>query len=244
MTFFSARVMEARILFGEQVFLLACPKDAVPSPGQYTLAVDEHSVLGIPLFNAGGWEDGFIAIPSRLRNWAPGSKLLLYGPQGQGFMVPEKGSHLVLITLGGSFCCLWPLASAWLKAGRLATLFSDTAFSDLPPALEVSPLTDLKDTLGWADFIAAVLPADRVGDLLGLIGDPGGGFQVLQGQVLVLIAMPCARLAECGICAVPLRLPKRGGRTIRTQRTWKLACTDGPVFELRAVLAGAERRIA
>jgi hypothetical protein len=37
--------------------------------------------------------------------------------------------------------------------------------------------------------------------------------------------MPCAGLADCGVCAVELR------------RGWKLACKDGPVFDLRDILA-------
>jgi NAD(P)H-flavin reductase len=40
---------------------------------------------------------------------------------------------------------------------------------------------------------------------------------------LILAPMPCAGLAECGACAVPAR------------SGWKLACLDGPVFDLRAL---------
>ena len=36
--------------------------------------------------------------------------------------------------------------------------------------------------------------------------------------------MPCGGAAECGICAVPFG------------RGWKLACKDGPVFELNPLL--------
>jgi NAD(P)H-flavin reductase len=37
---------------------------------------------------------------------------------------------------------------------------------------------------------------------------------------LVVAPMPCGGLAECGVCAVT------------TRRGWKLACKDGPVFDL------------
>jgi NAD(P)H-flavin reductase len=35
-----------------------------------------------------------------------------------------------------------------------------------------------------------------------------------------MAAMPCSGLADCGVCAVPAR------------RGYKLACKDGPVFDL------------
>lgn len=163
MPLFPARIEETRLLFGEWTYRIACSNKAVPTPGRFVLAVDGESVLGTPVFGAGEWEDGFIAISSRPGKWVPGTKLLLYSPRGRGFSMPEKGNHLALISLGGSFCFLWPLVSAWLQAGKLATLFSETIYPDLPAELEAAPLTDLAGLLGWADFIAAALPADRFG---------------------------------------------------------------------------------
>jgi dihydroorotate dehydrogenase electron transfer subunit len=40
-------------------------------------------------------------------------------------------------------------------------------------------------------------------------------------QVLVTSPMPCGGIAECGVCALPLR--KKG---------YVLTCKDGPVFNL------------
>jgi Leu/Phe-tRNA-protein transferase len=40
------------------------------------------------------------------------------------------------------------------------------------------------------------------------------------GQALIHTAMPCAGIAECGACAV------------RTRKSWRLACKDGPVFDI------------
>jgi hypothetical protein len=37
--------------------------------------------------------------------------------------------------------------------------------------------------------------------------------------------MPCAGLAACGVCAV------------QTRRGWKLACVDGPVFDLKEIMS-------
>jgi hypothetical protein len=46
----------------------------------------------------------------------------------------------------------------------------------------------------------------------------------LETQVLIRAPMPCGALAECGVCAVVLR------------HEWKMACRDGPVFNLKDLL--------
>lgn len=223
-------------MFGKQVFLISCSKLAIPAAGRYTLAVDERTSLGIPLFNAGEWESGFIAAPFRTCDWVPGTELLLYGPLGRGFSMPEHGERLAVISLGEAFCFLLPLVSAWLKAGKLATLFSESRYPDLPADLEAAPLTDLPGILNWADSIVAALPADRQGDLARLASDPEIGLYFLSGQVLVLTAMPCAGFGECGVCALPLRRSKKGTLSNQSGHTWALACVDGPVFDLAAIM--------
>ena len=45
-----------------------------------------------------------------------------------------------------------------------------------------------------------------------------------EAQVLVLVPMPCGGMGECGVCAVKI------------QRGWKLACKDGPVFDLEDLI--------
>jgi hypothetical protein len=44
-----------------------------------------------------------------------------------------------------------------------------------------------------------------------------------EAQVLIRTSMPCGGIAECGVCAVPLK------------SKWKMACKDGPVFEWQAL---------
>lgn len=231
-----ARVIETRLLFGQQAFVIACPKSAAPSPGQFTLAADEDSILGMPLFNAGEWKEGFIAVSSHPGKWEPGAKLLLYGPQGRSFTLPGTGTHLALVSMGGSICFLWPLVTGWLAAGRLATLFSDTSFPELPTDLEVYPLNDLFQALDWADFIAGIIPAERLRDFSELMSAFQGGLLRCPGQVLVLTGMPCAGLGECGVCSVVIQRLSRAGRTSPGGHTWKLACKDGPVFNLSELL--------
>jgi len=75
----------------------------------------------------------------------------------------------------------------------------------------------LPDLLAWADFLALDLPLEALADLGKHLPD----VLPCPAQALIYTPMPCACLARCGACAVP------------TRRRWKLACEDGPVFDLR-----------
>jgi hypothetical protein len=125
--------------------------------------------------------------------------------------------------LGNTSGRLYPLAIQALAKNIDVVLFSPAPLPPLPAALEVQPLNTLPEAIHWADFIAldtdlktlSVLRAD-----LGL-----GAYEKFHcpAQVLIYIPMPCGGLADCGACAVPLR------------RGWKLACKDGPVFDLNSL---------
>jgi dihydroorotate dehydrogenase electron transfer subunit len=88
-------------------------------------------------------------------------------------------------------------------------------------------LSALPELLNWADFIAIDLPLATLPDLRSRLGLNAGVDRHLHlhcpAQALVLSPMPCGGLAECGVCAVP------------SPRGWKLACDDGPVFNLHEI---------
>jgi NAD(P)H-flavin reductase len=44
-----------------------------------------------------------------------------------------------------------------------------------------------------------------------------------RAEALVLTAMPCGGMAECGVCAV------------KTAAGWQSACKDGPVFDFASL---------
>ncbi|HEX9030029.1 MAG TPA: hypothetical protein VF823_12700 [Anaerolineales bacterium] len=219
-----------------------CPAAAVPSAGQYLLAwrsEDQEAALAVPLFLEEGTPDGFLAAPPIPPTWLPGSRLVLRGPLGRGFRLPEGSARVALAAWGETISRLLPLLTQALQGGAAVTLFTDCPLPVLPAALEISPLRDLPAALPWADFLALDLPTRSLPDLpaaLGLrpeaglpgAGLPGAGLPQagLPGsglpcpaQALLLGPMPCAGMAECGACAVPSR------------RGWKLACKDGPVFD-------------
>ena len=87
-----------------------------------------------------------------------------------------------------------------------------------PAELEIFPLEALPEALAWADFLALDVPLGRLADLPRVLGTAGR--LSCAAQALVDAPFPCGGIADCGVCAV------------RTRRGWRLACKDGPVFDL------------
>jgi hypothetical protein len=145
----------------------------------------------------------------------------LRGPLGHGFQLPGGLRHLALAALDRRTDRLLSLAEAAFALGADVALAADIALPRLPASLELLPLSALPEILPWADLLALDLPLEKLPQLrdsLGLGLDTG---LPCPAQALVVTPMPCMALAECGVCAVPAR------------RGWKLACQDGPVFDLR-----------
>lgn len=215
---------------GRQAAQVTCPAGAVPAPGQVVAACaledDSLAALATPLFYGGAAEQGFLALPLESKlpaTWLPGTPLQLRGPLGRGFRLPGNLRRLALAALGDTAGRLLPLAQRGLALGADVALFADQAPAALPARVELQPLDALIEALDWADFLAIDLPRQALPDLRKVLGrDAEAQTRRLSCpvQVLIVTALPCAGLAACGACA----LPGRGG--------WKLACEDGPVFDL------------
>jgi hypothetical protein len=205
--------------------LITCPAEVVPTAGQYLLAIDEDSIQATPLFLADAWSQGFLAAPPFPGSWQPGTSLSLYGPLGRGFHLPMDVQRLALIALGETNARLLPLATASLVDNLSITLFSDAMFRELPSSMEAYPLNDLQESVSWADFIAVDVPLESLDQLAEYFSTASQGL-FARGQVLVRTSMPCSTFGDCGVCAV------------KVKRSWKLACKDGPVFDLQALLKG------
>ncbi len=203
---------------------IACPAMAVPVPGAYLLGSDERDVLPMPLFLEASAEGGFIAAPTLPRSWEPGLSLDLRGPLGRGFNLPQGLSRLGLAVFGETASRLLPLIEQALRRGAAVSLFTDLPVVDLPSAVEINPLGSLPDGLAWADFLALDLPLERLAELGDSLGLTGQRRLSCPGQALLWTPMPCGGLADCGVCAVQIG------------RSWKLACKDGPVFNLEELV--------
>jgi len=211
---------------GDSAAWIACPPGAVPGAGRYLLAVDGEAVLPHPLFLSEIAQDGFLAASGVPANWAPGTLLRLRGPLGQGFSVPEAARRLALAALGLTSARLLPLADLALRRGVSVALFCDGSPPPLPAAVEINPLNALPEALSWADFLALDLPLEMLPGLRASLGLDHLARLSCPGQVLVFGPMPCGGLADCGVCAVPVR------------RGYLLACKDGPVVDLKELLEG------
>lgn len=202
---------------------LYCPPNLVPLPGQYLLAHDPASSapLPAPVFSAGSVPGGFLAAPPIPLAWRPGLSLSLRGPLGHGFSLPESTRCVSLVALGETAARLHPLLTIALGQGAAVVLVSDLGLTDLPPEVEHQPVAALPEVMKWSDYMALDLPWESlpgVREKMGVAGQAGAKF---EAQALIITPMPCGGMAECGVCAV------------NTRHGWKLACKDGPVFDLK-----------
>jgi len=211
-----------------QTAWIECPSGAVPDPGRYCLLAapdDREAVLPVIAFPGEIAQSGFLAVGTLPRYWLPGVSLLIRGPLGKGFNLPSSLNRLALVAVGETPSRLMPVAQMTASRGADVAWFSDMALPGMPPAYELNPLEALVGALDWADFVVIDIPFDALSSLKGILGLQGEESETLpSGQVLVHTSMPCGGVGECGACAVSY------------QRGWKLACLDGPVFDLAGLL--------
>jgi hypothetical protein len=205
---------------------LLCPQNLIPEPGQYLLAHDlaSDAFLTAPVFNAGPVPGGFLISPPIPQNWQPGVKLALRGPLGRGFSLPKSSRRIALVSFGETSARLKPLLAAALEIGAAVVLVTDLELPDLSPEVEIQPVSMLAETARWSDYLAIDVFRESLPGLREKleIGEQAG--IPFEAQVLVVTSMPCGGLAECGVCAVKVR------------RGWKIACKDGPVFDLKELI--------
>lgn len=208
---------------GQHAAWVTCPATTLPEPGQYLNAWaqdDPLAPLASTLFAGALMEERFLALPPLPANWQPGSRLVLRGPLGRGFNLPEHAPRVALAALGASCERLLPLANQALARGSAIALFTDAPLPPLPAALEVNPLSSLPEAISWADYLALDLSTAALPHLRHTLGLQHGERLHCPAQVLIVVDMPCAGLAACGACWVPAR------------RGILHACSDGPVFAL------------
>jgi NAD(P)H-flavin reductase len=212
---------------------IACTAEALPKPGQYLQAYnpdDPLEVVPISLFVAGEAhtshhdEVSFPVAGPLPAAWQPGTQLNLRGPLGRGFALPPHAKRLVLAALGASPARLLSLLPSALSRGVEVALFCDSAMGELPTSVEIRKLDALPAALAWADYLAVDVALEQVGDLAALLGLKENLPRALAAQALVAAPMPCGGLAKCGVCSVS------------TRNGSKLACEDGPIFDLSELI--------
>lgn len=206
---------------------ITCPPDLIPAPGQYILAHarGSDSPLAVPVFFSDSAPNGFRSAPYLPLTWKPGTKLNLRGPLGHGFSVPAFARKVALIAFDESPARLHGLISIALKQNAEVVLVSNTVLDDMPEVVEVQPLQALIDIYQWADYVALDVERENLNQLREMLGKQEQARAPREAQALVRAPMPCAALAECGVCALTIR------------HEWKMVCKDGPVFDLSSIIA-------
>lgn len=205
---------------------LLCPQNLIPSSGQYLLAYDPASNAPLPahVFKADSVPGGFLVAPPIPRTWQPGTALSLRGPLGHGFSLPASAWRVALVPLGETFARLMPLLKSALEQNASVTLVSELDVLNLPPEVEVHPISALAEVAHWADYVALDMPRESLPGLRQMLSMGEQAKVKFEAQVLVVTPMPCGGMGECGVCAVTVR------------RGWKLVCKDGPVFDLKELI--------
>ncbi len=230
------KVVELLLLDGLPAAYISCPPRQVPPPGAYLLAhmPGSDSALATAVFVARSFAEpqrmgngGFLIAPPAPESWTPGAGLHLRGPLGRGFSLPSSARRIALVAYDSSPRRLLALLDQALRQQAEVTLVCDNQLDDLPLQVEVQPLRALGEVCAWADYLAfdaareSIPPMKQKLETIGLLKIRG------EAQILVRTPMPCGGLAECGVC------------TVETRTGPQLACVDGPVFDLRSVIAKA-----
>lgn len=208
---------------GQPTARIACAPGLVPLAGQYTLAHEEGSSASLAdaLFVLRPDAEGFVCAPPIPREWRLGSRLNMRGPLGNGFALPPAAKRVALIAAASAPGRLLALVEQALRGGASVTLVCDDPPDDAPLQVEVQPWRAVVEVCRWSDYAAFDVEREFLPELLKRLGDDGVRLMGGDAQALVRMPMPCGDLAECGVC------------TVRTRRGPRLACKDGPVFDLR-----------
>ncbi len=205
---------------GKPALRLRVEPGSRPSPGQPFLAYLNESTAPIrtALYPSRLHRDGFTTIDIPSPAWTIGAQVQLMGPIGRGFSPPTKSKRRLVIALGQPIDRLIPLIDAAVKSDISIAAFTDGQFPNLPAQVEIA--TDPADVKGWADYIAVDTHALRIAEVADFIAPQPGIPPAADVEMLLDAALACG-FGVCAACAV------------NTGSGWRLACQDGPVFNMR-----------
>ncbi len=217
--------------FGLPAITIKIEQPLVFTPGQYLAASsksEQDVQIPLSLFMESS-ADNEISIGSPAPpNWYPGHEIVFRGPLGHGFALPMMLKRLALIGFDDHPGRLMALVNTAHNQNVDIVMAGDfisnpVVTCDIPANVELAKLENLDDLFSWADFIAVDVPSFRIQELSRILQTTSTKVTRGDMQVLMHTSMPCAGIAECGICAV------------KTVKGYKLACQDGPVFNLKDI---------
>jgi dihydroorotate dehydrogenase electron transfer subunit len=183
-----------------------------------------------------------------------GAALSVLGPLGHGWQIPPTARTVALVGTTTHAAALFGLAQHAVARGLAASLLLGAPAADAAPPPFLLPAdaeynlaiaTDegratrdeqdttsraatvaleqlTADTLRWADVLAVALPFEILSTVAQRVRHHR--LQWTDGMVQALVLPPPAcHVGVCGVCTVP------------TRQGYRLACVDGPVFDLKQV---------
>ncbi len=217
--------------FGLPAIALKAEQPLVFVPGQY-LAVssrfEQDNQIPFTLFIESSSNNEISIGSPAPPNWYPGQEITFRGPLGQGFSPPAMLKRLALVGFDDNPNRLMALVNHTFNQNVDIVMAGDFISNpviarDIPAHVELTKLDHLDDLFTWADYIAMDVPSFKIQELNEILQSTSSKIPRGDIQVLIFTSMPCAAIAECGICAV------------KTVKGYKLACQDGPVFNLNDI---------
>jgi hypothetical protein len=220
----SQTIIQELKVVGEKIWVrLALPDQLNPPAGRYLQAweLQNTDLLATTLFPVGfirGWFASSDGIPPL---WRAGTALRIKSPLGNGFQLLSGIQRLGLLDLTDSQAAfLIPAIPQALESNAAVSVCSLGMSESLPEVVELLPLSAQLDLISWADCLLISLFPNSLVSAFGPLRKELSRLG-LAAQILVIAAMPCGGIAECGLCAID-----------GTKRVL-LACKDGPVFDFR-----------
>ena len=197
----------------------------VPEPGEYFLAFSPASSQGLPsaLFLYEMELETLTLCGYFPAEWQPGTSLNIQGPLGNGFHPPSLAGKIALLAIDASLSDrLYALMLQSLSRGLAVAWVAESFPEQFPLQVELLEASELVEAVKWSDYSAAAAPLTGLGALLNTLDC----HPELKKKVDILVDTPmvCGN-ARCGVCSV------------ETKKGWKLACKDGPVFNLEEVVS-------
>jgi hypothetical protein len=106
--------------------------------------------------------------------------------------MPASARCIALVALGDTAARLKPLLVVALVQGASVTLVSDLDLLDLPPEVEVQPVSALRNVAQWADYMALDLYRESLPGLREMLGLGEEAGVKMEAQALVLTPCPAA----------------------------------------------------
>ena len=215
-------IKEIRLVDSGVQLRVSAADNLFPVPGQYYLvfAHGMNEPLATPLFFAGRNNGDWLLAGQFPTFWQPGTRLSWRGPLGHGFALPLAARRVALAAWEHPATSLPALVGLALAQSASVVWYSSHLPEWLPSSVEVLPPESLPEVWDWADYLALECGLAHLPQLTRTLNLTTNNRPGCTTEILLHTPLTCGGMGECGVCAV------------RSSHGFKLACKDGPVFNL------------